>query len=42
MYHATKAKVAVSSAQEEKALGPEWSRVYILGLQPRRVIWLTF
>jgi hypothetical protein len=29
MYHATKAKVAVSSAQEEKALGPEWSRVYI-------------
>jgi hypothetical protein len=29
MYHATKEPVMVSSAQEERALGPQWSRVYI-------------
>ena len=29
MYHATKAPVRVSSAQEESHLGPQWSRVYI-------------
>lgn len=29
LYHATKAPVTVSSAQEEKALGADWSRVYI-------------
>ena len=29
MYHATKPSVIVSNANEEKALGPEWSRRYI-------------
>lgn len=35
LYHATKAEVTVSSAQEEKALGAEWSRVYIPQVYPR-------
>ena len=35
MYHATKAPVTVSSAQEEKALGSEWFRVYIRQEYPK-------
>lgn len=35
MYHATKAPVTVSGTQEERALGPEWSRVYIQQEYPR-------
>jgi hypothetical protein len=35
MYHATKAPVTVSNEQEERALGPEWSRVYIFQEYPK-------
>ncbi len=35
MHHATKAPVTVYSAQEEAALGPEWSRDYIYQEYPK-------
>jgi len=35
IYHATKAPVMVSSAKEEAALGPEWSRKYIYQPYPK-------
>jgi hypothetical protein len=35
MYHATKASVMVSNAQEEKALGSEWFRMCVLPQYPK-------